>query len=84
MVHVFSWWAQVAIGHAKFEGRKPALLDSVAQAFALAPLFVWFELLFSFGYRPQLYSAVQKKVAIQHAKLAGREWHEARLRTRDA
>jgi hypothetical protein len=32
------------------------------QAFALAPLFVWFELLFLLGYRPQLHAAVEKRI----------------------
>lgn len=33
------------------------------QALTLAPLFVWFELLFLLGYRPQLYKQLQQRVA---------------------
>ena len=41
------------------EGRKPALLDSFFQSLVLAPLFVWFELLFLLGYRRGLYHEIQ-------------------------
>jgi stalled ribosome alternative rescue factor ArfA len=37
-VHVVSWIAQF-VGHGKYEGRKPALLDNLVQALFLAPLF---------------------------------------------
>lgn len=33
------------------------------QSLVLAPLFVWFELLFLLGYRPQLYAQLQDRVA---------------------
>jgi uncharacterized membrane protein YGL010W len=39
------------------------------QAFTLAPLFVWFELLFLLGYRPQLFAEMQKRVAAETSKL---------------
>jgi uncharacterized membrane protein YGL010W len=32
------------------------------QAFFLAPFFVWFEILFSLGYRPELKSRIDKAV----------------------
>jgi uncharacterized membrane protein YGL010W len=54
VLHVMSWFLQVAVGHAHYEKRKPALLDSIFQAFVLAPLFVWLEMLFAIGYRPDL------------------------------
>lgn len=41
----------------------------VLQALTLAPLFVWFELLFLLGYRPQLYADLQKRVAADLTKL---------------
>ncbi|KAJ9157911.1 DUF962-domain-containing protein [Pleurostoma richardsiae] len=62
ILHVFSWVAQF-IGHGKFEGRAPALFDNIFQAFFLAPLFVWLELLFSLGYRAELQKRVEKAVA---------------------
>merc|ERR1712080_493973 len=40
--HIFCWILQF-IGHAVFEGRAPALLQSLDQAFITAPLFVLLE-----------------------------------------
>lgn len=48
-VHVVSWILQF-VGHGKYEGRKPALLDNLVQALFLAPLFVWYEVLFKLGF----------------------------------
>jgi 2-hydroxy fatty acid dioxygenase len=65
-IHVASWIAQF-VGHGAYEGRSPALLDNLFQALFLAPLFVFLEYLFMFGYRPELQrrveAAVQKKMA---------------------
>lgn len=55
-------WILQFLGHGKFEGRAPALLDNLMQALLLAPLFVWLELLFYFGYRKELKNRVDKKV----------------------
>ena len=52
-LHVLSWLFQF-VGHGFFEGRAPALLDNLVQALFLAPFFVWMEILFFFGYRPEL------------------------------
>jgi 2-hydroxy fatty acid dioxygenase len=60
-LHAASWIAQF-VGHGKFEGRAPALLDNLFQAFFLAPLFVWLEILFALGYRPDLQSRVNELV----------------------
>jgi uncharacterized membrane protein YGL010W len=60
-VFVVSWILQF-IGHGKFEGRAPALLDNLVQALVLAPFFVWMELLFKLGYRPELKGRVEKAV----------------------
>ncbi|KAF2498863.1 DUF962-domain-containing protein [Lophium mytilinum] len=60
-INVVSWIAQF-IGHGKFEGRAPALLDNLVQALFLAPLFVWLEVLFYFGYRPELRRRLDKGV----------------------
>lgn len=50
------------MGHGKFEGRAPALLDNLVQAAFLAPFFVWLETLFMFGYRPELQKRVEAAV----------------------
>ncbi|KAF2806897.1 DUF962-domain-containing protein [Mytilinidion resinicola] len=55
-------WILQFIGHGKFEGRAPALLDNLVQALFLAPLFVWLEVLFYFGYRPELRRRLDKGV----------------------
>lgn len=60
-VHIICWVAQF-VGHGAFERRAPALLDNLVQAFFLAPFFVWMEILFSIGYRPELRSRVAKAV----------------------
>lgn len=56
-----SWIAQF-VGHGVFEKRAPALLDNLVQALFLAPFFVWMEILFSLGYRPELQARVEKAV----------------------
>lgn len=61
IVFITSWIAQF-IGHGFFEGRAPALLDNLIQAVFLAPFFVWMEVLFAFGYRPELHSRVESAI----------------------
>ncbi|PSS03532.1 hypothetical protein BD289DRAFT_478380 [Coniella lustricola] len=56
-------WILQFVGHGKFEGRAPALLDNLTQALLLAPLFVWLEFLFAFGYRRKLQQRVGEQVA---------------------
>jgi 2-hydroxy fatty acid dioxygenase len=60
-IHLVSWIAQF-IGHGVYEGRAPALLDNLVQAIFLAPFFVWLEVLFFFGYRPELKGRLDKAV----------------------
>ena len=66
-IHIVSWLAQF-VGHGAFEGRAPALLDNLVQALLLAPLFVWMEILFFFGYRPELKQRFDKSVEEEVAK----------------
>jgi len=66
-VHIMSWLAQF-IGHGAYEGRAPALLDNLVQAVFLAPFFVWMEVLFFFGYRPELKGRLDKAVEGEVAK----------------
>lgn len=60
-VEIFAWAAQF-IGHGVFEKRAPALLDNLVQALVLAPFFVFMEVLFKFGYRPELQKRVNEAV----------------------
>ncbi|GIL47469.1 hypothetical protein Vafri_4293 [Volvox africanus] len=71
-VHVLGWYLQIHPGHAILERRKPALMDSLVQAFALAPLFVWFEALFLLGYRPVLREQLKRRVAELIARMDAR------------
>ena len=75
-VHIVSWVAQF-IGHGVFAGRAPALLDNLVQAIFLAPFFVWLEVLFAFGYRPELKSrldqSVEKEIAKYRAEKDGKK-----------
>ncbi|KXJ92455.1 hypothetical protein Micbo1qcDRAFT_162741 [Microdochium bolleyi] len=66
-VHVVAWIAQF-IGHGVFEGRAPALLDNLVQAIFLAPLFVWLEVLFKFGYRRELQARVGQAIDVEIKK----------------
>lgn len=66
-IHVVCWIAQF-VGHGAFEKRAPALLDNLVQALFLAPMFVWLEILFFLGYRPELQARVNKKVQVEIAK----------------
>ncbi|KAI8683968.1 hypothetical protein NCS57_00061900 [Fusarium keratoplasticum] len=66
-LHIVCWIFQF-IGHGTFEGRAPALLDNLIQAIFLAPMFVWLEMLFMLGYRPELQARVNKKVQVEIEK----------------
>jgi len=70
IAHVLGWYMQLHPGHAIFEGRKPALLDGLVQSFLTAPLFVWMEILFGLGYRPELQARLESAV---EARLAAEE-----------
>ncbi|KAF2657118.1 DUF962-domain-containing protein [Lophiostoma macrostomum CBS 122681] len=67
-IHVASWIAQF-VGHGKYEGRKPALLDNLAQALFLAPLFVWYEALFGLGFYKGLKREVDAGVGRELARI---------------
>ena len=64
---IASWIAQF-VGHGVFEGRAPALLDNLVQALFLAPLFVWMEILFFLGYRPELKARLDEAVSVEVEK----------------
>lgn len=72
VTHIVCWLLQF-LGHGAFEGRAPALLDNLVQAVFLAPLFVWLELLFKFGYRRELQSRIDKAVQVEIAKFRARK-----------
>ena len=49
-INIVSWILQF-IGHGLFEGKKPALIDNLVQAFLIAPMFVLIDVLSIFGYK---------------------------------
>lgn len=57
------------VGHGKLEGRKPALLDNLVQAFFLAPLFVWYEVLFKLGFYKNFKKEVDSAIAVEVEKM---------------
>ncbi|ESZ93739.1 hypothetical protein SBOR_5876 [Sclerotinia borealis F-4128] len=69
-IFVVSWILQF-VGHGAFEKRAPALLDSLVQAIVLAPFFVFMEVLFIFGYRPELQKRIDVAVEKEIAKFTG-------------
>jgi uncharacterized membrane protein YGL010W len=70
VVEIVAWIAQF-VGHGAFEGRAPALLDNLVQALFLAPFFVFMELLFMCGYRPELQKRVEEAVDKEIKKFKG-------------
>eukprot|EP00455_Lapot_gusevi_P013376 TRINITY_DN164_c0_g1_i6.p1 TRINITY_DN164_c0_g1~~TRINITY_DN164_c0_g1_i6.p1 ORF type:complete len:196 (-),score=83.71 TRINITY_DN164_c0_g1_i6:312-899(-) len=66
--HLFSWFMQIYLGHGVLEGRKPALMDSLFQSLVTAPLFVWLEFLFFFGYDKKFQDKLQVKIDAAIAK----------------
>eukprot|EP01134_Creolimax_fragrantissima_P003312 CFRG3312T1 len=62
LLHVSLWIAQFW-GHGVHEGRAPALLDNPAQAFLMAPYFVFLEAVFPFGYKTEMHSRVMQQVS---------------------
>lgn len=71
-VEIVAWAAQF-IGHGVYEGRAPALLDNLLQSLVLAPFFVFMEVLFKFGYRPELQKRVETAVAKEIKKFRGEQ-----------
>lgn len=71
-INIVCWIAQF-VGHGKFEGRAPALLDNLVQALFLAPFFVWFEVLFALGYRPDLKRRLDKAVEEEIRRFKGKQ-----------
>lgn len=71
-VHILSWIMQF-VGHGVYEGRKPALLDNIFQAFYLAPFFVFLEVLFSLGWNKKLEHHLNKLTAQRRAQVVAQK-----------
>ncbi len=57
-----SWYMQIHVGHMLLEKRKAALTDSFFQSIVMAPLFVFYELLFAMGLCTELKDRLQKRI----------------------
>jgi uncharacterized membrane protein YGL010W len=57
-------WVFQIVGHAAFEGRRPALLDNLFQAF-IGPMFIMAETLMAFGLRRDLEGAITAEAIIR-------------------
>ena len=64
-------WIMQFIAHALFERRSPALLDSPLQAVHASVFFVWIELLFMLGYKPELAKSLQQQLDAAILQLDG-------------
>jgi len=73
VLHVFGWYMQIHPGHAIFEGTKPALLDSFVQSLTLAPLFVFYEVIWFCWpeFQADMRHNVEKLIAERHAAIHG-------------
>mmetsp|Transcript_13906 Transcript_13906/g.22703 ORF Transcript_13906/g.22703 Transcript_13906/m.22703 type:complete len:212 (+) Transcript_13906:59-694(+) len=71
VLHIFAWYMQIHPGHAILEGRKPALLDSFVQSLTLAPLFVFYEVIWFLvpGYQEEMQKNVQALILQAQANM---------------
>jgi uncharacterized membrane protein YGL010W len=63
ILHAIAWYMQIHPGHKIYEGVKPALMDSLGQAFGVAPFFGFLEGLWYVGLAPDLKARVLVLVA---------------------
>jgi 2-hydroxy fatty acid dioxygenase len=54
IVHVYSWYIQIHLGHQVFEGAQPAVMQSLGGALTVAPLFAFYEGLWLVGINKDL------------------------------
>ncbi|KAH9601367.1 Protein of unknown function DUF962 [Trypanosoma melophagium] len=71
-MNITGWIAQF-FSHAFFERRAPALLDDPFQALHSSVFFVWLEVLFFFGYKPELKKELDVLISKKKAELDERK-----------
>jgi uncharacterized membrane protein YGL010W len=54
VLHVFSWYIQIHLGHKIYEGAQPAVMQSLGGALTVAPLFAFYEGLWLAGINKDL------------------------------
>ncbi|RXW21169.1 hypothetical protein EST38_g4669 [Candolleomyces aberdarensis] len=78
-LHAFSWVAQF-YGHGVHERRAPALLDNLIGALVLAPFFVHLEILFKFGYRPDMHKRINNDIGKEITRIRKEEGDRRRAK----
>jgi len=69
ILHALAWYMQLHPGHKVFEGVKPALVDSLVQSLAVAPLFAFYEGIWAAGLAPELQQQVIDHVAARRLQM---------------
>ncbi|KAH9847863.1 DUF962-domain-containing protein [Lenzites betulinus] len=82
ILQIASWASQV-IGHSCAEGRSPALAENLLGALVLAPFFVHIEILFGFGYKPELRAHVNSLVKVAIARMDAEKAAKGKPRCQD-
>jgi len=67
ILQIVGWGCQVSIGHGVFEGRSPALTESLFQVI-VSPFFLYLEFFFIFGYRGTLQKEIDRRSQEKIAK----------------
>ncbi|TEB29577.1 DUF962-domain-containing protein [Coprinellus micaceus] len=78
-LHVFTWIAQF-YGHGVHEKRAPALLDNLVGALVLAPFFVHLEILYHFGYRPDMHKRITNAIGKEVTRIRKEEGDKRRAK----
>lgn len=68
-LNFIGWFAQI-VGHYAFEGKSPAFMNSLVQSLLAAPIVIWLELIFSFGFLPDLKARMLRSRVVAKAKKA--------------
>lgn len=77
ILHCVSWIAQFC-GHGFIEKRAPALTDNLLYGVVLAPFFVHLELLFAFGYNPEMHKRINNEIGKEISKIRKAEGDKKR------
>ncbi len=62
ILHVWSWYVQIHLGHKIFEGAQPAVMQSLGGALTVAPLFAFYEGLWLVGINRDLQKQTMRLV----------------------
>lgn len=69
LLHLLGWFLQFA-GHFVFEHKSPALFQSVVQSVTAAPIVLWMDIVFSFGFMPDLKARINRAHIVAKARKA--------------